>query len=629
MTYRVVTPDAGVELRALVGRGARLADDGMGEDAVTTVEPAIGAPDEGVERFVGVLPAPAVEEHLRLTVGDVVAVGVGNEEEVGGRTDPHAAETDREATDEVQALLEHLAGIEPMVAVGILEDQDPIAGLLRCDALRIGIGLGDPQSPAVVEAHRDRLADIRLGGEELHRETGGRRHRLGRFLRLEAVGHWAALSRLGLLMTGDRHLLARLRVNEDSLFVGDDKVGQAVAGRIGRGHLNADAGVVVDELRDELRLAGGGTGAAEPIEHRRGRRLRITVGTVGPESLAGDDVVEAVAVDIGDVDGVDLGEDGAVRAVGGFLTGDRPVVERPAAVGALLLLPPTQAVAMGGETRDHVVESVAIDVANVHLGAPGAGEGDGVEGPQRVAGKRRGLLPPAVLLEDVRLAVAVDITNAHAVREPATGHFPRDPVEDPGLRRIVLPDRGIAEKPTDRADDLGREVAIEIGERRRLVVDLREDAVAWPWPLVPLGVLEPRRILSRKAVDEDVVPAVAVEVVAPAEEVVGVTAGVERLRRVDLVTLGEGGAGKPPWPGGDVGDAVFVEVAHPGPLGDEAAVEFVPGERDHRQRRLCGVVRRRGPEQTVVRSLPAGEDRDEEKCGPGETAWSDGAWHGW
>ena len=121
---------------------------------------------------------------------------------------------------------------------------------------------------------------------------------------------------------------------------------------------------------------------------------------------------------------------------------------------------------MGGEARDHVIEPVAIDVADVHLGAPRAGEGEGVEGPQRLALERRRLLPPAVLLEDVDLAVAIDITNAHAVREPATGHFPRDPVEHPGLRRILLADRGIPEEPTHRADDLRRAVAVDVGEGR-------------------------------------------------------------------------------------------------------------------------------------------------------------------
>ena len=142
--------------------------------------------------------------------------------------------------------------------------------------------------------------------------------------------------------------------------------------------------------------------------------------------------------------------------------------------------------------------------------------------------------------------------------------------------------------------------------------------MARPWPLPPLRVFEPRRILAGEAVDEDVVPAVGVEVMAPAEEVVGVPARVERLRGVDLVTLGEGGAGKPPRPRGDVGDAILVEVAHPGPLGDELAVELLARMGDQRQRGL-------------VRSAERG-DRGEQH--PREQDGSDGtrdgdAGHGW
>ena len=123
---RVVAPDAGVDRHALVVRRARLADARVGEDAVAAVEPAVGAPDEGVERLVGVLLAPAVEQDLRRTVGPVVAVSVGNEQQVRGRADPDAAEADLEAADQVQLLGEDLARVEPAVAVGVLEDQDAV-----------------------------------------------------------------------------------------------------------------------------------------------------------------------------------------------------------------------------------------------------------------------------------------------------------------------------------------------------------------------------------------------------------------------------------------------------------------------------------------------------------------------
>jgi hypothetical protein len=67
----MVTPHAGIDGLALVIRRARLADAAVREDAMAAIQPAVRAPDEAVERFVGVLRAPAVEE------------GVGGEVEAG------------------------------------------------------------------------------------------------------------------------------------------------------------------------------------------------------------------------------------------------------------------------------------------------------------------------------------------------------------------------------------------------------------------------------------------------------------------------------------------------------------------------------------------------------------------
>src|SRR5262249_29959319 len=75
VTGRVVAPDASVDRRALLRRSAGLADERVREDAVATVEPAIGSPGEGVERLVRVLVMPAVEENLRRAGGLVVLRG--------------------------------------------------------------------------------------------------------------------------------------------------------------------------------------------------------------------------------------------------------------------------------------------------------------------------------------------------------------------------------------------------------------------------------------------------------------------------------------------------------------------------------------------------------------------------
>ena len=84
----VIPPDAGVELRPFGLFRAGLADRGVREDAVAAVEPAVGPPDEAVERFVGVLVAPAVEEDLRLGVGVERVEGSQRVQRVRGRDGP-------------------------------------------------------------------------------------------------------------------------------------------------------------------------------------------------------------------------------------------------------------------------------------------------------------------------------------------------------------------------------------------------------------------------------------------------------------------------------------------------------------------------------------------------------------
>lgn len=132
-------------------------------------------------------------------------------------------------------------------------------------------------------------------------------------------------------------------------------------------------------------------------------------------------------------------------------------------------------------------------------------------------------------------------------------------------------------------------MSANVGERGRLVVDLRQDEVPLPGGSLvgtlargrrAAGVLEPRGVVARKAVDEDVVPAVGVEVVGEREEVVGVAEGVEGLGRVVLVPLLELRAREPERPGDDVGRAILVEVADAGPLGEEPLVEPLLRERD-------------------------------------------------
>ena len=149
-------------------------------------------------------------------------------------------------------------------------------------------------------------------------------------------------------------------------------------------------------------------------------------------------------------------------------------------VGALaVLLVPRQAEPVRGEAGDDVVEAVAVHVVGVHLRAAGA-QRLLVKRPDRIARERRGLFPPAVLLQQVGAAVAVHVAHAHAVREVAVFVVRRNRMERPRLRRIAPIRRGVAVLAFGDADQLRLAVAGEVGERRRLVVGLLEDLVPHP-----------------------------------------------------------------------------------------------------------------------------------------------------
>ena len=166
---RMETPDARVDLHALVVGRARLADDRVGEDAVVTIEPAVGAPDKAVERLMRVLKAPAIEQHDGLTR---LIVGIfRDEEEFRGRADPHAAVTDFDARDEIESFLEDRDLRIGTVLLHVFQNQNAIGTGAVGALLRIGHPFHDPEAAAFVEAHRDRLDDLRLARDERDLET--------------------------------------------------------------------------------------------------------------------------------------------------------------------------------------------------------------------------------------------------------------------------------------------------------------------------------------------------------------------------------------------------------------------------------------------------------------------------
>ena len=82
---------------------------------------------------------------------------------------------------------------------------------------------------------------------------------------------------------------------------------------------------VVDQVRNEPRLAARLAHRLEPIQHGRLERARIVLG-MGPVPLAGDDVRHAVVVHIRQRDRVELRERDAVVVLLGLLAHELSVL---------------------------------------------------------------------------------------------------------------------------------------------------------------------------------------------------------------------------------------------------------------------------------------------------------------
>jgi hypothetical protein len=99
----------------------------------------------------------------------------------------------------------------------------------------------------------------------------------------------------------------RSPVDKRPLFVADNDFREALAIDLGDHDLGADAGVVMDQVRDEFCHPAGAAGFHFiPIEHRRIVDSGIAAGAVGfgcmcPMALAGDDILDAIPIDVGKI----------------------------------------------------------------------------------------------------------------------------------------------------------------------------------------------------------------------------------------------------------------------------------------------------------------------------------------
>ena len=117
-------PDPGVEIDTFVFGSARLSNEGVGENALATVEPAVGSPDETVERFVSVMHAPAVEKNFGFGVRNIVTIRVGDEDKIRWSSKVNTTVSDCDTGSEGDFIVKEFFGVKDAVAIGVLENLD-------------------------------------------------------------------------------------------------------------------------------------------------------------------------------------------------------------------------------------------------------------------------------------------------------------------------------------------------------------------------------------------------------------------------------------------------------------------------------------------------------------------------
>lgn len=183
-------------------------------------------------------------------------------------------------------------GADPIVA-GVAAGHVAAAAVDRVAANRLADERGAVGFP-IAEIARFQIKVERIAAGARHRHAADR---VSEFRRTR-VEH--SLLRAALDCPPGRFVrnLGALDEYERAFLIADDDVGKLVAIRIAGDDLRAHARIVVDQLRNESHFAALAD-RLEPIQDRGIERAGIVL-AMGPEAFAGDDVLDAVAVDVGE-----------------------------------------------------------------------------------------------------------------------------------------------------------------------------------------------------------------------------------------------------------------------------------------------------------------------------------------
>ncbi len=191
--------------------------------------------------------------------------------------------------------------------------------------------------------------------------------------------------RLRLFPFGFGNLLRLVREDKCAQLVADDEIRPAVPIHIAGADLAADSRVVVNQMGHPVHLAAVAH-ELEPVEHALLARPGGHRRTMRPVTIAGDDVLEAVAIHIEQLHRMQLGKAHAITVLLRLLVHEHMRAPRRRACGILLrqLLVPGQTITMRRQRRNHICAAITIDVVGIHLCRRG-GEIDLVVFPDGIA----------------------------------------------------------------------------------------------------------------------------------------------------------------------------------------------------------------------------------------------------
>src|SRR5262249_4922335 len=138
---------------------------------VGDVDPVVEAENGVADAQLWILGGETLVENGAL-VRLAVSIGVAQESHVGRRSDENPVLPRQNAVGEQEVVGEYSGMFVPAIAVTVFQNLDPSLGRLAgCGAVGVVTHLDDPEAAVLIEGHRHRTLDLRLGRDQFNPQS--------------------------------------------------------------------------------------------------------------------------------------------------------------------------------------------------------------------------------------------------------------------------------------------------------------------------------------------------------------------------------------------------------------------------------------------------------------------------